>query len=182
MFSSWISLIRLVKILFEHLNIIYVFTVYYCTVNSVKEFMQFTSQILVERTRANERASVKEQGNNQNLLLTLNCHMALVCNLPASHSWHKSLNTSINLHFTPEILTSVTLLLVTFVFSSQFLTVISTLFYHIDHILLLLSRPGGCHFFLLVKRGDVKKYCIMWEEMKKLCPFCPPPLPPLQWT
>ena len=27
--------------------------------------MQFTSQILVERTRANERASVKEQGNNQ---------------------------------------------------------------------------------------------------------------------
>lgn len=104
--------------------------------------------------------------------------MALVCNLPASHSWHKSLNTSINLHFTPEILTSVTLLLVTFVFSSLFLTVISTLFYHIDHILLSLSRPGGCHFFLLVKRGDVKKYCIMWEEMKKFCPFCPPPLPP----
>lgn len=30
---------------------------------SVKEFMQFTSQILVERTRPNERASVKEQGN-----------------------------------------------------------------------------------------------------------------------
>ncbi|KAL9982606.1 hypothetical protein ACROYT_G004671 [Oculina patagonica] len=29
--------------------------------SSVKEFMQFTSQILVERTRANERASVKEQ-------------------------------------------------------------------------------------------------------------------------
>lgn len=58
-------MIRLVKILFEHLNIIYVFTVYYCTVNSIKEFMQFTSQILVERTRANERASVKEQGNNQ---------------------------------------------------------------------------------------------------------------------
>lgn len=100
--------------------------------------------------------------------------MALVCNLPASHSWHKSLNTSINLHFTPEILTSVTLLLVTFVFSSLFLTVISTLFYHIDHILLSLSRPGGCHVFLLVKRGDVKKYCIMWEEMKKFCPFCPP--------
>ena len=30
--------------------------------SSVKEFMQFTSQILVERTRTNERASVKEQG------------------------------------------------------------------------------------------------------------------------
>lgn len=29
--------------------------------SSIKEFMQFTSQILVERTRANERASVKEQ-------------------------------------------------------------------------------------------------------------------------
>lgn len=29
--------------------------------SSVKEFMQFTSQILVERTRVNERASVKEQ-------------------------------------------------------------------------------------------------------------------------
>ncbi|KAJ7385536.1 palmitoyltransferase [Desmophyllum pertusum] len=29
--------------------------------SSVKEFMQFTSQILVERTRTNERASVKEQ-------------------------------------------------------------------------------------------------------------------------
>ncbi|EDO31089.1 predicted protein [Nematostella vectensis] len=29
--------------------------------SSVKEFMQFTSQILVERTRPNERASVKEQ-------------------------------------------------------------------------------------------------------------------------
>ena len=71
-----------------------------------------------------------------------------------------------------------TLLLVTFVFSSLFLTVISTLFYHIDHFLLSLSRPGGCHFFLLVKRRDVKKYCIMWEEMKKFCPLCPPNPPP----
>lgn len=33
--------------------------IFFC---SVKEFMLFTSQILVERTRTNERASVKEQG------------------------------------------------------------------------------------------------------------------------
>ena len=71
-----------------------------------------------------------------------------------------------------------TLLLVTFVFSSLFLTVISTLFYHIDHFLLSLSRPGGCHFFRLVKRGDVKKYCMMWGKKKKFFPSPPPPPPP----
>ncbi|KXJ28686.1 synaptobrevin homolog YKT6 [Exaiptasia diaphana] len=32
--------------------------------SSIKEFMQFTSQILVERTRPNERATVKEQEYN----------------------------------------------------------------------------------------------------------------------
>lgn len=34
---------------------------------SIQEFMQFTSQILVERTRPNERATVKEQGRLQHL-------------------------------------------------------------------------------------------------------------------
>ena len=32
------------------------------SLHSVKEFMDFTGRIIVERTRARERASVKEQG------------------------------------------------------------------------------------------------------------------------
>ena len=104
--------------------------------------------------------------------------MALVCNLPGSHSRHKSLNTSINLHFTPEILTSVTLLLVTFVFSSLFLTVISTLFYHIDHILLSLSRPGGCHFFSFGQEGRCQKILHHVGRNEKILSLLPPPPSP----
>lgn len=36
--------------------------VLYCACHSVKEFMDFTSKILVERTGVTQRSSVKEQG------------------------------------------------------------------------------------------------------------------------
>ena len=37
---------------------------------------------------------------------------------------------------------------------------------------------GGCHFCLLVKKGDdAKKICMMWADMKKKMPLLKYPLP-----
>ncbi|KAK3735404.1 hypothetical protein QZH41_013391, partial [Actinostola sp. cb2023] len=51
---------------------------------SVKEFMQFTSQILVERTNANNRATVKEQEYSCHVYVR---HDALAACVIADHEY-----------------------------------------------------------------------------------------------